>query len=75
MALGLKYTPTDDGIWSFMVDLTKSAINRTDNLIKYMKLKNWLYEPPLCPYVPPDTKEKVATNEISLMGSFGFQVS
>ncbi len=67
MALSLKYTPTNDGVWSFMVDLTKSSIYRIDNLIKYMKLKNWLAEPPLYPYVPPDNIEKVATNEIALL--------
>jgi hypothetical protein len=37
MALSLKYPPTNDDIWSFMVDLTKSALYRIDNLIKYMK--------------------------------------
>ncbi|WP_347488544.1 DUF3231 family protein [Desulfoscipio sp. XC116] len=67
MALSLKYTPTDDGIWSFIIELMKSAIHRIDNLIKYMKLKNWLFEPPLYPYVPAETKEKVATNEIALL--------
>lgn len=66
-ALSLKYTPTDDGVWSLMVDLTKSAINRVDRTIEYMKLKNWLYEPPLYPYVAPNTNEKVATNEIALL--------
>ncbi len=67
IALSLKYTPADDGVWSFMVDLTKSAMYRVDNLIKYMKLKNWIIEPPLYQYVPPDNNEKVATNEIALL--------
>ncbi len=67
MALSLKYPPTNDDIWLFMAGLTKSALYRIDNHIKYMKLKNWLIEPPLYPYVPPDNHEKVATNEIVLL--------
>ncbi|WP_161821767.1 DUF3231 family protein [Sporotomaculum syntrophicum] len=67
MALSLKYPPTNDDIWSFMVGLTKSALYRIDSLIKYMKLKNWVNEPPLYPYVPPDNHEQVATNEIALL--------
>jgi len=67
MALSLQYPPTNDDIWSFMVGLTKSALARIDSYIKYMKLKNWLYEPPLYPYVPPDNHEQVATNEIALL--------
>jgi len=67
MALSLKYPPTNDDIWSVMVGLTKSALARIDSHIKYMKLKNWLYEPPLYPYVPPDNHEQVATNEIALL--------
>ncbi len=66
-ALSLKFTPTNDDIWSFMVTLTKSAINRIDNLIIYMKLKNWLYVPPLYPYVPSDNSEKVAINSITVL--------
>jgi len=70
MALSLKYPPTNDDIWSFMVGLTKSALVRIDSLIKYMKLKNWLYEPPLYPYVPPDNDEQVATNEIAFLWGY-----
>jgi len=70
LALSLKYPPNNDDIWSFMVGLTKSALYRIDSLIKYMKLKNWLYEPPLYPYVPPDNDEQVATNEIALLWEY-----
>ena len=67
MSLSLKFTPTNDKIWSLMIDMVKTSINRIDNMIKYFKLKNWLYEPPLYPHVPSDVTEKVAANEISLL--------
>jgi len=67
MAFSLKFTPTNDDIWSFMVELAKSAINRIDRLIKYMKLKNWLDEPPLYPYVPPHNHEKIAANATTIL--------
>ncbi|KAF1085273.1 hypothetical protein SPSYN_01409 [Sporotomaculum syntrophicum] len=67
MAFSLKFTPTNDDIWSFMVELAKSAINRIDNLVIYMKLKNWLYMPPLYPHVPPDNHEQVAINSITVL--------
>ena len=70
LALSLKYPFTNDDIRSFMVGLTKSALGRIDSLIKYMKLKNWLYEPPLYPYLPPDNHEQVATNEIALLWEY-----
>jgi len=67
MAFSLKFTPTNDDIWSCMVELAKSAINRFDQLVKYMKLKNWLEEPPLYPYVPPNNPEQVAANSITTL--------
>jgi len=67
MAFSLKFTPTNDDIWSFMVELAKSAINRVDTLVIYMKLKNWLYVPPLYPYVLPDNPEKIAASSITAL--------
>ncbi len=67
LSLSLKFTPSNDELWPIMVDLAKKSINRINNIIKYIKLKNWVSEPPLYPYVPPKTTEKVASNEISLL--------
>lgn len=57
----------NNGVRATFHNYAKSAIEKTDDFIKYMKLKGWIETPPLYDYVSPDFKEQVACNEIYLL--------
>lgn len=54
---------TNDAIRAFMFKLLTQVINRTDIIIKYLKIKGWLETPPLYPHIPDKVKERLDTGE------------
>lgn len=59
----IRTSTTNDSVRSFLIMFVKQVIDSTDNLVKYLKARGWLEEPPLYPYVPADINDKLDTGE------------
>ncbi len=54
---------TNDHIRDLFIKYTKKATNTLDSLIKYLKAKGWINQPPMYPNIPLTAKEKIDTSE------------
>lgn len=67
LLLNLRYAPTINGIQDKVLKSARNSVSRIDNFIRFMKLKNWLFLPPVYPGIPENTTEKAAVNEVFLL--------
>jgi hypothetical protein len=57
LMLGLKEIPTNQDVYDYVGHLAKTAINRIDAYIDYLKKKKWIYIPPRYRHANPETEE------------------
>lgn len=66
LMVGMKETPTNEDIYEYIGQLARTAINRIDDYIEYLKSKNWVYFPPPYRHANPEIEE-VAAHTIYLL--------
>ncbi|NLZ94081.1 MAG: DUF3231 family protein [Firmicutes bacterium] len=66
LMLGLKEIPTNLEVYNYVAYLAKTAINRVDAYITYLKKKKWIYSPPNYRHAYPEAEE-VAGSTIYLL--------
>lgn len=59
----IRTSTTNDHLRSLFINIAQDAINRLDKLIKYLKLKGWLVNPPLYTNTPFEAQEKIDVGE------------
>lgn len=59
----IRTSTTNDPIRQAVVKLLKKRANYLDKIIKYLKIKGWLNQPPFYPNVPPDNPEVIDIGE------------
>jgi len=59
----IRTSTTNDDIRQQFTNELVAAIKRLDDIMKYLKLKGWMHQPPLYPNVPPDTPERIDAGE------------
>lgn len=65
MLSAMKDTLVNDSVRDLLFTLLKSALDRVDKFIGYIKVKNWVFYPPLFPHVKPGLQ--IAINEVFLL--------
>jgi len=65
--LALKDANVNDSIGKLLQGFLSRSLDRVDSYIGYLKMKNWVYYPPLYPYVKAEVTEKIACNEVFLL--------
>lgn len=59
----LRCSTTNERVRNLILKMTKTAIERMDGMVKYLKFKGWIEVPPLYPHVPKKVIEKLDTSE------------
>jgi len=59
----IRTSTTNDNIRALFIKFVSAAVNDLDTLIKYLKLKGWINQPPIYPNIPASTKEKLDAGE------------
>lgn len=59
----IRTSTTNDDVRQQFTNEVMSGIKRLDRIIKYLKLKGWINQPPLYPNTPPDTPEGLDSGE------------
>lgn len=59
----IRTSTTNDNIRALFIKFVSETVNDLDALIKYLKLKGWINQPPLYPNVPASTKDKLDAGE------------
>lgn len=54
---------TNDSIRRWLIKVLIKRANYLDKLIKYLKIKGWLNQPPFYPNIPPENPEVIDTGE------------
>lgn len=62
-ARAVRNSQFNDNIREFFMKLLKVDIGNIDAIVKYVKLKGWLEQPPLLLYLPEDCKEEIDVGE------------
>lgn len=59
----IQYSYYNDEVYTFFQKFSKHAIEQTDSVIKYVKLKGWIDIPPVIQNVPKDAGEQLGNIE------------
>jgi len=59
----IRTSTTNDNIRALFIKFVSAAVNDLDVLIKYLKLKGWINQPPIYPNIPASTQEKLDAGE------------
>lgn len=59
----IRTSTTNDGVRRVFIKITYGAIKNLEGMIKLLKLKGWIDQPPIYPNVPPDIQEIISTSE------------
>lgn len=55
----IRVSATNDSVRQFFISKTKISIDTIDPILKYLKLKGWISNPPRYPNIPKTTKEEL----------------
>lgn len=59
----IQYSYYNDEVYNFFQKFSKHAIEQTDNILKYLKIKGWIDIPPILLNVPKDAGEQLGNIE------------
>lgn len=59
----IKTAVTNDNLRKIFISKVKKDIKYLDKIIKYLKLKGWVDQPPMYPNIPVDTNEQIDCGE------------